>query len=120
MKKTFKAIKFALSGLKYSFTHEKNIRIETFSAIVVIVVGFLLKISSLHWLIIILNISFVIITELINTAIEELSDVISPKIDPSVKIIKDVAAGAVIISVIAAAVCGLIVFAPYILKLINL
>lgn len=119
MKKTFNALKFALSGLRYSVTHERNIRIEIFSAGVVIIVGFLLKISSLHWLIVILNISFVITTELINTASEKLADVISPEINPAIKIIKDVAASAVLISVTAAAVCGLIVFVPYILKLVN-
>ena len=119
MKKTLNAIRFAINGIRYSFTNERNVRIEIFSSILVILVGFLLKISSLHWLIIILNISFVLTAELINTAIEKFADFVSKEINPAIKIIKDIAASAVIISVIAAAFCGLIIFVPYILKLVN-
>ena len=79
----------------------------------------ILKISTICWLIIVLNIGFVLTTELINTAIEKLSDMVCKEINPIVKIIKDVSAAAVIIAVLVALVCGLIIFIPSILKLYN-
>ncbi len=67
----------------------------------------------MEWVAIILCIGMVLATELINTAIERLVDLISPDRNPIAGQIKDIAAGAVLICAIAAAIVGLIIFIPY-------
>ena len=105
---------YALNGLCYAFINERNFRIEICCAFLTILLGFVLNISITSWLIIILNIGFVLTAELFNTAIEKLADLTSKDINPTIKIIKDVAAAAVIVCVISAFVCGLFIFVPII------
>jgi diacylglycerol kinase (ATP) len=67
----------------------------------------------------VLAIAIVLIAEAINTAFEHLCDVVQPELNASVKAAKDVAAGAVLISSIAAAIIGIMVFWPYVADLIE-
>ena len=119
MQKTIRAIRYAMNGLRYAFVNERNFRIEICCAFITASLAFILKISSVSWLIIILNIGFVLTAELINTAIEKLSDLVFKEINPVIKIIKDVAAAAVVVAVLVAFISGLIIFIPSILKLCN-
>lgn len=86
-------------------------------AIVVIAVGFFFGISKLEWLIIILVIGMVISAEIFNTSIEILTDLVSPEENKKAGRVKDLAAGAVLVSAIAAVVLGLLIFLPKILSL---
>ncbi len=79
---------------------------------------FLLHISSLEWLTVILCIAFVITTELLNTTIEKLADIIEPNQNKQIGLVKDMAAGAVLFAAIGAAVIGFIVFIPKIVALL--
>jgi diacylglycerol kinase len=65
-----------------------------------------------------MSIALVWATEMLNTAIEKIMDHLSPQIHPTVKFVKDVAAGATLIAAIAAAIIGAVIFIPYILKTI--
>ena len=114
MLKTIRAFKYALQGFRYAFLEERNFRIEIFCAVVVITLGIIFKLTSIEWFIVVLNMSIVLFAELFNTAIEKLADVSSKEINPTIKIVKDVAAAAVVVSVICAFVCGLIIFIPII------
>lgn len=109
--KRLKSFKHAYDGLKSAFS-EHNFKIHIAIAFLVIVAGVLLNISKFEWLIIVLTISLVIICEIINTAIEKLADFISPQWDDKIKVIKDLAAAAVLISATAAFLVGLIIFVP--------
>ena len=120
MQKSIKALGHALNGIRNAFLNERNFRIEIFCAFLAITMGFILNIEMLYWLILIINICFVLAAELFNTAIEKLADIACNEINPVVKIIKDVAAAAVVISVFSAFVCGLIIFIPSLLKLSSL
>jgi diacylglycerol kinase len=74
--------------------------------------GFYLKVSNLEWIALVFSIGFVIITEVFNTAIEIDIDLTSPDYHPFARDTKDVAAAAVVLSILTAAIVGLIVFLP--------
>lgn len=118
LRKRLKSFVFAFAGLKILQKEEHNFRIHLVAAILVVAAGFILKISSYEWIAIVLAIGFVFVVEILNTAIENITDFISPDEHPSIKRIKDMAAAAVLISAIVAVIIGLIVFLPEIFSLI--
>ncbi len=103
---------FAIQGLITFFKTQHNAWIHLLSAIAVIVLGFVLKVNSNEWCWLIVAIAIVFVSEMLNTAIEFLCDLVSPQFHPTAKKVKDVAAGAVLISAIAAVSIGFIVFLP--------
>jgi len=102
-------------GIFIRTTH--NAWVHIFFAILAVYLGFILHISSLEWIAIIFAIGFVILAETINTAIEIDIDLTSPTYHPYARDTKDVAAGAVLITVAIAGLVGLIIFLPKILPL---
>jgi diacylglycerol kinase len=107
-----KSFGFAIEGVITFFKTQHNALIHIVAATVVIVLGFVLKANCNEWCWLIIAIAMVIITEMLNTAIEFLCDVVSPEIHPQIKKVKDVSAAAVLIASIAAVAIGLIVFLP--------
>jgi len=110
--KRIKSFGFAFNGLKILILEEHNSRVHLIAAILVIIAGFYFQISILEWLAIILSIGFVITLEIINSAIENISDFISPEKHNSIKKIKDLSAAGVLISALTALIIGLIIFIP--------
>ena len=115
-----KSIGHALDGLGLMLRTQHNAWIHLAATIAVVVAGVVLGITTEAWLVLILAIVMVWIAEALNTAFELLCDVASPDFHPLVKAAKDVAAGAVLLSAIAAAIVGTIVFLPRIIRLIAL
>ena len=112
-----KSFNNASRGLTYLFKSQANARIELTIASVVILTGFLFRISPSEWTSVILSIALVIGFEGINTALEILADKIHPEFDSMVGKAKDVAAGAVLLASIFAAIVGITIFAPRIMDL---
>ncbi|MFM7154611.1 MAG: diacylglycerol kinase family protein [Bacteroidota bacterium] len=110
--KRIKSFKYALNGIRLLFSSQANARIHLSVALAVVIAGFLYRISTTEWLTIILCISLVIGMEAMNTAVEWLTDLVSPEYHPLAGKVKDVAAAAVLITVIGAVVAGLIIFIP--------
>jgi diacylglycerol kinase (ATP) len=110
-----KSFKYAFNGLKILFREEHNARIHLFITLLAIVLGFVLKISALEWVAVMLVIGLVFITEIVNTSIENIADFISPEKHAKIKVIKDLAAAAVIVSAIISVLIGLIIFLPKLL-----
>ncbi len=110
-----KSFGYAIEGIAIFFKTQHNSWIHAFAAIVVIIAGFVFKVNSSEWCLLTFAIALVIVSEMMNTAIEFLTDIVSPGFNPQAKKVKDVAAGAVLITAIAAVVIGLIVFLPKIL-----
>ena len=108
MKKLIKSFKYAFEGILIGIKEEQNITIM----ILVIIFGIMLKINTIEWIICILLFGLVISMELINTAIENTVNLITKEKNQQAKIAKDVAAGAVLVSAIASAIIGLIIFIP--------
>jgi undecaprenol kinase/diacylglycerol kinase (ATP) len=111
---------YALNGLKILFKEEPNARIQLLLATVVIIAGFVFKISLTEWIAIVFAIGFVLAMEAINSAIEGIADFVSPQKHGMIKKIKDLSAAGVFISAITALVIGLIVFLPKVLLLFSL
>jgi len=128
-KKLSEKKKFSLVARAKSFTHAfrgirvivkttHNFWVQTFFAIVALSLGLILKISYTDWILIILAIGFVLVSEAFNTAIEIDIDLTSPNYHPYARDTKDVAAGAVFISAITAFIVGLLIFLPKIIVLL--
>jgi diacylglycerol kinase (ATP) len=96
------------------FRCQHNAWIHGAATLVVLGAGFFFHLSLADWCWIILAISIVWTAEALNTAFEFLADAASPQFHPLVRDAKDVAAGAVLISAVAAAIIGTIVFWPHV------
>lgn len=112
MKKLSHSINYAIQGISYLFSTQRNARIHLVAGTLAVTLGFWLTISKTEWLIITLCIAMVLILEAFNTAIETLCDFINPEFNSRIKVIKDLSAAAVLISAIASMICGLIIFLP--------
>ena len=110
--------KYAWAGLITAFKTEKNFRIHLMIGLFILIVSYLLKINKYEWLIIFMSITFVIITELINSIIERLIDYIKPEENINAKEIKDMSAGFVLIAALFAIIMGSIIFLPKIIEIL--
>lgn len=117
--KFFRSFKYAIRGIGIVFKEEFNARVHFLAAIVVIVLGFVLKVAWFEWIILILVMGGVFTMELINTSIEGLADLYSTELNPKIKKIKDLSAGAVLVAAITALIIGLIIFLPKIMVNLN-
>ncbi len=91
------SIRYAIKGILHALVNEPNFRIQLFIALGIFVIGTYLKISTIEWSILVLTMGILLGAELLNTTIEEIMDHVSPEQDEAVRIIKDVAAGFVLI-----------------------
>lgn len=114
-----KSFKYAVSGIVYCIKTQRNIVIQLVFAILAIFFGVFLKISKFEWAIIIFTIMFVIFSEMLNTAVESVVDLVTEEFSEKAKIAKDVAAGAVLVSAINAICMGLIIFLDKIIVFFN-
>lgn len=117
MKRLFNSFKNAFKGIKLVFLSEKNMHIHLIIAVLVVIFGWILHINLFEWLLCLLCFALVITAEMINTAIENIVDLVSPECHDLAGKAKDIAAGAVLITAIIAASIGLIIFLPKILNL---
>lgn len=101
---------YAWKGLKYLFRKEQNARIHLFVAGVVLPAGILLDLTFPEWGIIVLCMGWVLFAEALNTAAERLTDLVHPGRSDLAGRVKDLSAGAVLISVITSVITGLLIF----------
>jgi diacylglycerol kinase len=106
----------AFRGIWAAFKTQHNFRIHMLAMIVVINGGFFFKLSLAEWSLVVVALGLVLAAELINTAIEWLVDLVSPDYSEKAGIIKDVAAGAVLLAALIAVIIAALVFLPKILK----
>jgi len=112
LKKRLASFRYAFNGLKILIQEEHNARIHLFAACCVLIAGAVFKISTTEWIAVIFCIGLVIALELINSAIENAADYLSKEKSESIKKIKDLSAGAVLVAAIASAIIGMIIFLP--------
>ena len=117
LKKRLKSFKYAVNGITILFREELNAKIHLFVTVCVLIAGFAFRISRGEWMAVILCIGLVIALESINSAIENVADFVSPEKHETIKKVKDLAAGAVLVGAIASAIVGGIVFLPKIIVL---
>lgn len=102
----------AWNGLVQVTKSERNFRIHLLAAVLVILIGFIVRLSLFEWIVAIFAIGMVLVAETINTAVEKLMDYLKPDIHPAAKVIKDTAAGSVLIAVLTAFIIGCLLFVP--------
>ncbi len=110
--KRIKSFKHAINGFKILLKEEHNARIHLVAALMVISLSLYLKLDKIEWMFILFSIGIVFIGEILNSAIENLSDFVSPKKNQFIKKAKDLGAAAVLLSAILASIIGLFVFLP--------
>ena len=109
----------ALRGIKVFLTETPNVLIHVLAAWVAVLLGFYFRISEIEWLVLVLTIGLVFISEAFNTAIEIDINLTSPEYHPYARDTKDVAAGAVFLSAIVSIIVGLIIFLPKIIACLR-
>jgi diacylglycerol kinase (ATP) len=119
MKKLIRGFGFAFKGIGYAAATQLNFRIHLVASLTAALMGYALKVSANEWIWIIFCMALVMCAELLNTAIELLTDLVSPEWNQKAGHVKDVAAGAVLVTAIFALVTGTVIFLPKILALIH-
>lgn len=112
------SFRYAFSGVKEAFQSEKNMRVHFILMILAIVLGLVLKLSSIEWAILTITIGLVLISEFINTSLEQIVDIVSPEKQEKAKVAKDVAAAGVLVSALVSLLIAVFLFLPKILALL--
>lgn len=110
------SFKNAWNGILYAFTTQPNFRVHLLLALLALLSGYFLKISSIEFTILILTIAIGLGAEMINTSIESMTDLITSDWKKEAKIAKDVSAGMMLLTAIGALLVWLAVLLP---KLLN-
>lgn len=118
-KRLTNSFKYAFEGILQAYVGEQNLKIHTVIAVLVIIFGFILKISYTEWLVCLVLIGLVLMAEFFNTSIEYLVDLTSPEIHPLAKATKDTASAGVLMMAIISAIIGLIIFIPKLISFIG-
>ncbi len=110
------SLRHALRGVCVVFNAEQSFRIQVIGAACAVAAGIGFQISTYQFLIILLLIGAVLTLEIINTIFERLVDSFQPRINPVVRDIKDIMAGAVLIASVVSLLVGIVIFWPYVVK----
>lgn len=116
----FKSFIYAFRGLAKVIRTEQNFRIHMLFTLLVFLAGYFFQINLMEWALVILAIGLVILAEIVNSAVERVSDILKPRIHDYAKEIKDIMAAAVMTASLIAVIIGIIVFLPYLLDLFKL
>ncbi|MGL4521847.1 MAG: diacylglycerol kinase [Bacilli bacterium] len=108
----------AWSGIVYCFRNERNFRIHVCCAIIVSTLAWYMELKGTEWAILMVVFAGVLVSELLNTALECVVDLVSPDKHPLAQAAKDVAAGAVLMISIIGAIVGIVLFYPYIIAML--
>jgi diacylglycerol kinase len=114
LKKHFTGYQYAFRGIWLAFRYENNMVFHLAAAGAVLLINYFLHVSQTEWLITLILIGLAWTAEIFNTAIERLADHVSPGHNPLIGQVKDLAAGAVLVICSIAAICGTIIYFPYV------
>jgi diacylglycerol kinase len=103
-------------GVRHVFVHERNARIHLMFALAAFLLGVLLRVSDAELAAVFFAVIIVFLAEIFNTAIERTLDLIDIKENPRIKLIKDMAAGGVLVAAVAAVIVGIAIFVPYVVR----
>ncbi|MGP4067694.1 diacylglycerol kinase family protein [Halobacillus sp. B29] len=116
-KKKSIGFRFAWKGIKEVWSSERNFRIHLIAGTLCIAAGAGLRVSTVEWALLIIMIAIVITLEMINSSIERVMDYLAPQYHPLAGLVKDIAAGAVLIASIASLIVGGFIFVPHLITL---
>src|SRR5258708_15418601 len=102
---------YAFEGIIHVLRTQRNLRIHFAVAVIVIVTALIVDVTKLELIALLISITFVLIAEMLNTAVEAAIDIATTAFDPMAKLAKDISAGAVLIATVNAIAVGYLVFA---------
>lgn len=114
MRRWMRSAYHAVRGLRYAFLAERNFQLELIAAIFVFVLMYLVKVEYIEKLFLVMMVMWVLVLELLNTAVERIMDLLKPRVHPYVRVVKDTMAAAVLVSAVGAATIGMIIFLNHI------
>ncbi len=117
LKRIKSSFKYAFNGLIDTYRTEQSVWIYIPVALLVILMGFLLKISNYEWMVVVLILGIILSLELVNTALEAVVDLITNEYKPLAKKAKDTVSAAVLVFAVASVIVGLIIFLPKFISL---
>jgi diacylglycerol kinase len=113
------SFRYAFAGLRYLLWSQRNAKIHTAIGVLAIALALVLGLDRYEWLVLTLTIAIVLAAEGVNTALEAVVDLASPSYHPLAKIAKDVGAGTVLLTAVAAVIVGLLLFLPPLWRLLR-
>lgn len=116
-KPLLKTLSYGFNGILYTLRHERNMVIHFLVMILVIIAGIVFKITFVEWGVCFVLFALVLSLELMNTAIENVVDLVTDEKKVKAKVAKDAAAGAVLVAAIFAVIIGISIFLPRLLNL---
>lgn len=119
IKRLIKSFIYAKDGIVYTIIYEQNFLLHLIAALLVVLLGFFFKITTIEWVLVIIAIALVLVAELVNSSIEALTDLITLEENKLAKIAKDTASGAVLVMAMLSIIMGLIIFVPYIIEIFK-
>ena len=119
IKRLIISFKTAFEGIFFVFKSEPNFRLQILFSLLALALSYIFQIRTYEWIMVVLLIVMVLTMEILNTAIEQFTDLLKPRLHHYVKAIKDIMAASVVMTAIGAFVVGLIIFWPYFFALIN-
>ncbi len=119
LKQWIKSVNFAIEGILHAAKTQRHLRYHFYAAVIVLLLSYTVGVTRIEFLIIALSVIAVLLSELFNTAIENLVDILSPSHSEKARIVKDIAAGAVLVTALGAATIGYIILFPYIDKVLQ-
>lgn len=105
----------AFTGIASACKGERNMKIHLAAAFLAVLLGYLLEISRLEWGLLFMTIFFVLIAEMINTAVEKTVDLVTQQYHPLAREAKNIAAGAVLLSALNAIIMAVVIYGPHLL-----
>ena len=114
--KFFRSLKFAWQGILITARAEQSFRLQLFAAAVAFGLAAALSLRLEEWAVLVVVTVSVLVLELLNSAVERLVDLFTPRIHQYAEEIKDIMAGAVFVMSLGAAVVGLIIFLPHLIS----
>jgi diacylglycerol kinase (ATP) len=117
--KLIKSFGHAFEGLEHAYKRDQNLRIHFFIGTLVVIASIVLQVNPFEMGILGVMILLVMVTEMINTALERMVDLITKEHREDAKIAKDVAAGMVFLTAVGSLIVGVLIFLPHIIKLFK-
>ena len=111
------SFKNAFSGVVWSFRTQPNFRIHTLLSLLVIFTAFFFQIERIEYVVLVFAIVLGFASEMLNTSVEAMTDLITTEWKTEAKIAKDVAAGMMLLTAVGTTLIALVVFYPYFMKL---
>ena len=118
-KRILKSFKFSFDGLKYAYLHEQSLLLHVIVMSIIIAFGIVFEITPIQWVITLVMGALILVTELFNTSIEAVVDMVTDEYHPLAKVAKDTASAACFVADMVALGMWLVVFVPKVISIFR-